>query len=101
MVKRRMLTRLWATGLKSKVASGNPAAADASEFMRRNMKLRKFCAAQKTIRIVSKPAARSADSGRRARRTRVRVRGSPDGIARLMLFRNFDAALHASASAFD
>jgi hypothetical protein len=69
--------------------------------MRRNMKRRKFCAAQKPIRIASKPAARSADSARMARQTRGRVRGSPYGIARLMLFRNFDAALHASASAFD
>jgi len=65
------------------------------------MKLRKFCAAQKPIRIVSRPAARSADSARMAHQTRGRVRGSPDGIARLMLFRNFDAALHASVSAFD
>jgi hypothetical protein len=65
------------------------------------MKLRKFCAAQKPIRILSKPAARSADSARRARQTRGRVRGSPCGIAWLMLLRNFDAALHASVSAFD
>jgi hypothetical protein len=101
MVKRRMLTRLWATGLKSKVASGNPAAAGASEFMRRNIKRGKFCAAQKPIRIVSKPRSAQRESARRARQTRGRARGSPYGIARLMLFRNFDAALHASVSAFD
>jgi hypothetical protein len=69
--------------------------------MRRNMKPRKFCTAQKLIRIASRPAARSADSARRTRQTRGRVRGSPDGMAWLMLFRNFDAALHASVSAFD
>jgi hypothetical protein len=69
--------------------------------MRRNTKPRKFCTAQKLIRIVSKPAARRADPARTTRQTRGRVRGSPDGIAWLMLFRNFDAALHASVSAFN
>jgi hypothetical protein len=69
--------------------------------MRRNMKPRKFCAAQKPICVVPEPAAGRADSSVQGHQTRGRARGAPCGIAWLMLFRNFDAALHASVSAFD
>jgi hypothetical protein len=64
--------------------------------MRRNMK-RKFCAAQTYLRRAGTCSWPRGFTRAGERQTR----GSPFGIAWLMLFRNFDAALHAAASAFD